>query len=67
MNTDCPFIPTKTPFCLFSQYSLHKDPVFSLSAEEEMDYSHHHLTLAMILGLLFATSQEQKLASRFKF
>lgn len=67
MNTDCPFIHKRIPFCLFSQYSLHKDPSFSLPAEEEMDYSHHYLTLGTILGLLFPTSQEQKLASVLKY
>lgn len=66
-NTACPFIPTKIPLCLLAQYFLCKDPAFSLCAEEEMDYSHHYLTLGMILGLLFPTSQEWKLASELKY
>lgn len=39
----------------------------SVSAEEEIDYSHHYLTLGMILGLLFPTSQEQKPSSILKY
>lgn len=53
------FYSYKNSFLSFqSVHSLHKDPPLSLSTEEEMDYSHHYLTLGKML--LFPTSQEQK-------
>lgn len=61
------FYSYKDLFLSFQSIFLAQRSIFSLSAEEEMDYSHHYLTLGMTLGLPFPASQEQKLASILKY